>query len=802
MRDRKIYISVGKSRKEKNWKNKEVTWQELVTRFSQTHRTAETYAVYMAAKKQRRDEIKDIGGFVGGYLQGGRRKSGSVLTRQLLTLDLDFAPANFWDDYFTMKYGNTAVLYSTHSHSSDNPRYRLIMPLNREVFVDEYQAVARKVAGNLGIEFFDPSTFQAERLMYWPSTSKDGDYVFESQDGEWLDPDKVLAEYTDWTDQSEWPVSERVGALVKRSMQKQGDPLEKTGVVGAFCRTYSITGAIEKFLSDVYEHYPYAYSNRYTYKNGSTVAGLVVYEDKWAYSHHGTDAISGKLCNAFDLVRIHKFGLMDEDVKEETPSNKLPSYIAMLEFASGDKEVRRQIGAEKIQEAMADFANTEEGKEMDIEWMAEMETDRRGNYVSSINNIYLVLKHSPDIKGRIVMDQFENRLIAIKDLPWRKVTPQTRDFTDDDIDCLAHYLEAIKVPFTQLPKALSMIKNEFKIHPIREYLNKLVWDNEERLDTLLIDYLGAEDSPYTRSVTRKTLIGAVTRIFEPGSKFDTVLTLVGKKGIYKSEIIKRLFGQWFSDTMGDIHDKSGMENLRGVWGMEIAELDAFKRADQDAIKRFITSREDMYRPAYGKQVVRFPRQCIFIATTNRYDFLVEADERRFLPVLCRVNEPTKDVWKELTPFEIDQIWAEAVEAYQASESVDLSKEIKELAEKIREKHSAIDDREGLIENYLETLLPENWDEMDIYQRREFLRGDDLQVIGTIKRTKVCAAEIWCEVFGGTQKDMSTNNTKFIHNYLNKSGRWVSTGSVRKFKLYGRQRAYILKPEIQKLSKQT
>lgn len=787
MQDGKLNIAIGKNRKETNWKNREVAWEELVKKFSQTHRTPETHAVYLASKKLRQDEIKDIGGFVGGYLQGGRRKSGSVLNRQLLTLDLDFAPYEFWDDYFTMHFGEAACLYSTHKHSPDNPRYRLVMPLSREVFVDEYQAIARKVAGTLGIEMFDPSTFQPERLMYWPSTSKDGEYVFESQEGNWLDADKILAEYTDWADSSEWPVSEKVGALVKRSMAKQGDPTEKTGVVGAFCRSFTLTEVLERFLSDVYE--PCAHENRYTYKEGSTAAGLVIYEDKWAYSHHGTDPASGKLCNAFDLVRIHKFGLKDEDVKEGTPGNKLPSYVAMLDFASADKEVRKQIGAEKIQEAMADFANTEEGEEMDMDWMAEMEADRKGNYVSSINNIYLVLKNSPDIKGRLVFDEFENRLIATKHLPWRRVLAKTKDFTDDDEDCLAHYLEKLQVPFTQLPRGLAKIRNEFRVHPVREYLNKQVWDGEERLDSLLTGYLGAEDSRYTRSVIRKTLIGAVARVFEPGIKFDTVLTLVGKKGIYKSEILKRLFGDWFSDTMGDIHDKSGMENLRGVWGMEIAELDAFKRADQDAIKRFITSREDMYRPAYGKQVVRFPRQCIFIATTNKYDFLVESDERRFLPVLCRVKDPAKDVWKDLTPFEVGQIWAEAVEAYQANESADLSAEVKELAEKVREKHSVVDDREGLIESYLETLLPDNWDEMDIYQRREFLRGDDLQAIGTIRRSKVCAAEIWCEVFGGTTKDMNRQNTKFIHDTLKKNKGWEPAKSHRVFPFYGQQRAY-------------
>ena len=270
-------IATGRSRKETNWRNKEFTWSELIKKVSVTHRTAETHSEYVTAKKTRQDEIKDIGGFVGGYLSTGRRKSGNVLHRQLITLDLDYAKPGFWDD-FTLLYGNAALVYSTHKHAPDSPRLRLIVPLDRPVYADEYEAIARKLAGSIDIELFDPTTFQPERLMYWPSTSKDGEYIFEYQDGEWLNADEILSSYYDWKDSSEWPVSSKVDKLVQRSINKQGDPLEKPGVIGAFCRTYTVTEVLEIFLADVYE--PCAVENRYTYKEGSTAAGLIVYEDK------------------------------------------------------------------------------------------------------------------------------------------------------------------------------------------------------------------------------------------------------------------------------------------------------------------------------------------------------------------------------------------------------------------------------------------------------------------------------------------------------------------------------------------
>ena len=799
--DSKLDIAIGRSRLEKNWKNKEMLWSAFVHQVSTTHRTAETHGEYMIAKKGRQDEIKDIGGFVGGYLNGGRRKSGSVLHRQLVTLDIDFGTPDFWDD-FLLTFTNAALVYSTHKHCPESPRLRLIMPLDRPVFADEYQAIARKIAGMLDIELFDPTTFQAERLMYWPSTSKDGEYLFEVQDGAFLSADKILDSYRDWTDSSEWPVSAKVDKIIQRNIQKQGDPLEKPGVVGAFCRTYGIAEAIETYLSDVYDACDV--EGRFTYKHGSTAAGLVVYEDKYAYSHHGTDPTSGKLCNAFDLVRLHKYGLKDEDVKDDCPSNRLPSYVEMVSAATKDTKVRKQLTGERIAEAKNDFefdVEVIEGEdEGNDEWLTELELDRKGSIVGTHNNIKIILDNDVKLKGCFAFDEFRSRKVVLKKLPWRKVDAFSKFLCDEDEQNLVIYLSTkygiLNRANTKEVLDTSIASNAF--HPVRDYLKSLTWDEESRIETLFIDYMGANDTDYVRAVTKKTLVAAIARIFQPGIKFDYVLTLVGEEGLGKSSLVGKLGGEWFSDSFnfGMLHSKESYEQIQGVWLVEIGELVGLRKADVEAAKQFISKREDSFRVAYGRNTTTFRRQCIFFGSTNNPQFLREANgNRRFWPVEINQSPAIKNVFKDLDQYTIDQVWAEAVTLYRAGETLFLDREMEQAARNVQKQHTEKDDREGAIIRYLETLLPNNWDELTIFERRAYLQnrddGDELTAVGTISRTRVCVAEIWCELLGGTIKDMNGQNTKVIHQTLQSMKGWKYLKSTRKFSLYGYQRCYCL-----------
>ena len=483
--DGQIDIATGLSAQAKNWKNIRITWTELVSRLKEEHKTQETLKEFLAATKEEQSRIKDVGGYVGGYLEGGKRKSDTVKYRQLITLDIDFAHRDLWDDY-QMLFGNAAVLHGTHKHCDTSPRFRLIMPLSRKCTPDEYVAIARKVAGTLGIDLFDRSTFETARLMFWPSNPRDVDYFFRFQDGPWLDADEVLSSYPDWTDSSLWPTADREIKEIKNGAKKQEDPSLKKGIIGAFCRTYSITDAIETFLSDVYS--PTAFPDRYTYTKGTTSAGLIVYDDKFAYSHHGTDPCGGKLCNSFDLVRIHKFGDLDGDTdKGSTPK----SFIAMEDLARKDKRVKKIIASENLQDAKYDFTEGSDVMETeeDLEWMQELEVDPKGGYKPIAQNLNLIFSHDSRLRGLFKQNDFDGKKYVFGTLPWRRV-PYPEPVKNVDFAGVRNYVEIIYgiAAANKIEDSLELEFEKNHYHPILDYLKSLDWDGTPRIDNLLIHY--------------------------------------------------------------------------------------------------------------------------------------------------------------------------------------------------------------------------------------------------------------------------------------------------------------------------
>ncbi len=317
--------------------------EDFRERISKTQRTAETMEQYRKMKKSQQDDIKDVGGFVLGKLKGGRRKKDCVISRSALTLDMDYAVADIGDQ-LELFFSFQCYLYSTHKHTPEKPRLRLIIPLSHEISPDQYMAVSRKVAEEIGMELFDDTTYEPSRLMYWPSTSSDGEFIFQEIKGELLNR-RLLALYTDWKDVSSWPVSIRQRIIVQKSLKKQENPLEKRGIIGAFNRTFTIQQAIDAFIPNVYQ--PSERAGRYHYIPADSSAGVVIYDDVFAYSHHATDPACGKLMNAFDVVRIHKFGNLDEKVTEEIETTKLPSFKAMQDFASENEAVRQTLSKER-----------------------------------------------------------------------------------------------------------------------------------------------------------------------------------------------------------------------------------------------------------------------------------------------------------------------------------------------------------------------------------------------------------------------------------------------------------------------
>lgn len=790
--DGSITIATGKSKKETHWKNKNMLYSALIEKLSNTTRTPETYAEFKKMPKTERDRIKDVGGFVGGSLKNGRRKAENVANRTLLTLDLDYVNGDIWSSV-ELLYDFACVMYSTHTHAPDNQRLRLVIPLSRPVLPDEYQAIARMVADDLGIDQFDDTTYEPSRLMYWPSTSSDGEYIYKVQDEPWLNPDDVLARYTfGWQDVSYWPESSRARAKLNSALKKQEDPLEKKGIIGAFCRTYSITEAIAEFLNEIY--IPGADETRYTYAEGSTTGGIVVYEDKFSYSHHGTDPASGILCNAFDLVRIHKFGHLDEDAKEDTPANRLPSFSKMSEFASNDKKVMQTIGKERMEKAQEDFGAVEDEEELNTDWLQELTYTEQGKIRSTISNFSLIIENEPLLKGKIAYNEFSNRAVVLSKLPWRSKENKS-DWNDTDDSGIREFIEKYYgiSSTAKCADALALSFERHSFHPVKEYLDSLMWDGEERISTLFIDYLGAEDNSYVRTVTRKIIVAAVARVFVPGIKFDNMPVLSGPQGLGKSTIIRRLGKEWYSDSLTTVSGKEAYEQLQGVWILEMGEMMATKKADIEATKHFLSKTEDIYRVAYGRRTSRFPRQCVFIGTTNDREFLRDkTGNRRFWPIDVGVIPHKKSVFKDLTDYEIDQVWAEAVELWKGGEPLYLNSEEEKEAQNQQDSHSEESAKAGLIQEYLDKPITADWYNRGLAEKRNYIHGGDFGDLpeGNIRRDKTCVMEIWCELFNGDPKQLLPMQSREINDILKGLEGWVRCDNPLSFgKIYGKQRAY-------------
>ena len=637
-------------------------------------------------------------------------------------------------------------------------------PLSRNVTPNEYEPICRKIAEAVGIDLFDITTYQLPRLFYWPSTPKDGDYVFEYQDGPACDVDKILATYVNYRDVSEWPIGSRETEAVAHEIRKAGDPLEKPGLIGAFCRAYTIEDAIDTFLQDAYEKT--ATDGRYTYKLGSVAAGLVCYEGKFAYSHHETDPASKQLCNAFDLCRIHLFGVHDEGTRQ-TDITKLPSYLKMQDFASKDKTVRVLLTKERRADIDADFDGVDFDEAGDsavsknTDWMAELEYDRKGAIKSTLKNIICILDNDPMLSGHLWHDLFSGFDLVRNGLPWDRKAIQWGN--RDDANLRVYLEENYGVTGKdKIKDAKDAVFTRHRVHPIREYLNSLEWDGVPRLETLIIDYVGAEDTALNRAMTRKHFTAAVARVMNPGCKYDYCLIISGEEGIGKSTLFSVMGGEWFNDSLVTMEGKNGMEQARGGWVIELPELGSIKRSDVESVKAYISRQDDTYRPAYGTVVEKHPRQCVFCGTTNETYFLKgDTGNRRFW--VMSVNEALRkyaNVKDELTAVR-DQMWAEAVEYWRRGETLYLPGDLeKEARRKQAEYNDEADDpMKDMLIAYLDMKLPPDWGTWDLKRRRAYITDPDpLDAAGTETRERVCVAEFVCERLG---KDMGDKDYKYI-----------------------------------------
>ena len=800
--DRKILISVGNHRRSVSWQPQTLLLSELYEKMRIPARGTETMQAYLNMKKSEQDDLKDVGGYVAGGLLGTRRKSSAVTGRDVLTLDLDNIPPSGTEDVLRRVEGLGCgyCVYSTRKHSPAAPRLRVLLPLDRTASADEYEPLARKMAEIIGMELADPTTFEVHRLMYWPSCCADSEYIFTYQDKPMLSADGLLAQYADWHDVTSWPRHAGETNHTKLAM-RQGDPLAKNGVVGAFCRTYDILGAMAAFLPGIYEAVD-STPGRYTYLGGSTTGGAVLYDEgKFLYSHHATDPCSGRLVNSFDLVRLHKFEGLDDEATPGAPTNRLPSYNAMCELAVADPAVAALMAQERIEAAARDFADEDAAPALtDADagaWVKQLTINKQtGQIKATIDNVWLILENDPNLKGKFALNEFAGRGEVMGALPWEKAEKR-RLWDDNDNQGLYWYLEKYYqlTGNGKIDGALSLHSVKHSFNEVRDYLGSLQWDGVPRLDTLFIDYLGAADDPYTRTVTRKAFTAAVARAMSPGCKYDTMVILSGAQGIGKSTLLDKMSRGWFNDSIRTFEGKEASELLQGVWIVEVGELDAFRRTDVARIKQFLSLRADRFRAAYGRHVKELPRCCVFFGTTNSSEFLQDrTGNRRFWPIDVGVNPHSKNIWVNLED-EVDQLWAEAVMRWRAGEALFLGGALEDAAKAAQESHRETSAREGIVLDFIERRVPEDWNSWGLDKRKMFWGGSFVETnsLTLVPRNKVCALEVWCEALDGRQKDMTYSDAVEINGILENAPGWVRLKKPLRCGYCGVQRGFVRKP---------
>lgn len=454
---------------------------------------------------------------------------------------------------------------------------------------------------------------------------------------------------------------------------------------------------------------------------------------------------------------------------------------------------------------------------VDPEWKRLFERTEDGKSIkATLHNVELIVRHDSRFRGVAGFNEFTNEIVqrgvprtfklgmartgtnSVRQLDspiWRLRDTVNGDLWNDSRDGdLRLLLEtptrqggySLKTSDRDLRVGLDKVAHLNRFHPVRDYLNRTTWDGVNRVATLFVDYLGAEDNAYHREAALLWMLGAVTRAFEPGHKFDFVPILEGFQGKRKSTFVSILARFWFSELEGDFHDTKAMvEKMQGSWILEIPELQGFSKAEVTTIKGFVSRTFDKVRLAYAKRASEFHRQCVFIGSTNDHEYLRDSTGgRRFWPIACRVVEIDTDRLQT----EVDQLWAEAKCLYdtwranQPHGTLPLYMKnpvaaayAKELQESRRQQGSD-DALAGRIEAWLAAPIGSE------------LGFDDVEGEEPVFRNEVCLLQIWEELMERDRNAYPDRDQQMLARAIRKVEGWVSVGRQYTPK-YGQQRVY-------------
>ena len=720
--DLTLDLSVAPSVSSRRWEAATLTWERLVDR---AHNP---------------EAVKDCGGYVAGRLKGTQRRKGQVEYRSAVTLDADAASETL--PGLVAGLGLRALVHSTYSHTRAHPRYRVIIPImGPGLSEEEYPRVARGLMEALGEAQFDPGSTQPERLMFWPATAAPDEYEVVEGQGETATAQGLLRDFGG------------LGPTPDHMPGSKRDPLGLPGVAGAFNRVYDMARAVETF------HLPYdpveGEPNRWHYTPAESEGGVIVYPDGYVFSNHASDPAYGRALSMFDLVALHVYGGEDRaaGVPQSTaPADRPSIQRAMREFAARPEIVTELVGADFAPLDGDEGGDGEGGARGLPEWVLEFHLHpKTGKPLDDVHNWDLLMRHDPVLRGLARNDMTLNT-ITRRAFPWRDVEAGKTDALTnaDRAQISAHLQRAYNMPRPaqeQLNGVIDMVAQDNAFHPVNEYLESLEWDGVTRIETYLP---GAADA-YTRRVARLVAVQAVARALDPGVKVDNCLILTGRQGLGKSWFVERMARGW-TCTLGPIEGGGLRDTIMAMTRSWITVADegfAMKKADAEALKQFVTLTHDVVRLPYARETVTLPRRQVIWGTTNDAVFLrAQEGNRRFL--IVEVAERLD--FDRYTDEYVGQVWAEAVHIWKTSRDqyglernpeLFLSVEEEAAAESVRSMATEEDSMTGLIQAYLDTLVPENWVEMSPEERISWLRDEEQGIVsGTHPISVVCSLEIW------------------------------------------------------------
>lgn len=786
-----VYPAAFATKKNDNhWKPGEVTWGEIQD-WMKHPRSRKDVDGYILASLTKRAKVH-----VGAdhECDGGYHRDSKSLERRsaLLMIDVDKPDEDFEMVVDLVLDGHAYILHTTYSSTPSEPRYRLLVPVDRDMSPHEYVDASKSLSQRVGIHQVDAGTWQATRFMYKPSARKPEWFDYTVADGEPIPVDDLL---------DTLEIVDSDSDKIKPGRTKR-NPFEIEGLIGVFNRVYTDWDEVIEIFDLPYERES---EGRWHLRDARSQGGLTtIPEPGFVNSFHAHDPAYG-LNHAFDLVRLHRFGDLDSEAKPDTPVNRLPSTEAMLDLARKDPRVVdesfKQIEEDfdRISQEEEDLigSDAEEGEGGEGKsWKSTLRLSRSGKFMDIWSNWQIILRNDPVFRV-LRYNELTMSPEATGDLPWREVTPLSRTFDGMDTAALMFHLEENLNEFRPSKELVERLIQRHivnkRINPVRDYLESLVWDGVERISTSLP---GATDTQYNRMVATKVLVGAVARVFDPGCKWDHTLVLYGEEGLGKTTWIERLANvgeeerRSYLYTLGQISQKDTLLAAHMSWIVTADEGHSLRKSDNDAMKEFLTRSADLFRMPYERDTVMHPRKFVIWATTNDETFLrLQQGNRRFLMVRC-------GDWDidGMTPEYVDQLWAEAVTLYRDGYRIWLNDEESELARFEREPFTEEDSHAGIIKEYLDTLVPENWWTMSKMARIAYIQNRDPEFDpeGTMPIDRVCTHQLWEEAFG--QRIAPSKVTlRELSEALKRLG-WIGIGTTR-IPGYGPQATFVRKDDL-------